>query len=163
MTTKEFAKILQDKLTSEYGVDLSIASNQQIYRSLALICRQMMSENHKKFSYEQPFFEMMTRFQAALRMKNTTLVVIGFSFGDKHILSMINEALEQNPSFQLIIINYRDTGIIESDIFYKEAGERGNIMMVNETFKEFVDAYPNIKIYDQSDEYRLVKIVNEGN
>ena len=49
MTTKEFAKILQDKLTSEYGVDLSIASNQQIYRSLALICRQMMSENHKKF------------------------------------------------------------------------------------------------------------------
>ena len=32
-----------------------------------------------------------------------------------------------------------------------------------ETFKEFVDAYPNIKIYDQSDEYRLVKIVNEGN
>ena len=26
MTTKEFAKILQDKLTSEYGVDLSVAS-----------------------------------------------------------------------------------------------------------------------------------------
>ena len=49
MTTKEFAKILQDKLTSEYGVDLSVASHQQIYRSLALICRQIMSENHKKF------------------------------------------------------------------------------------------------------------------
>ena len=44
MTTKEFAKILQDKLTSEYGVDLSVASHQQIYRALALICRQMMSE-----------------------------------------------------------------------------------------------------------------------
>ena len=49
MTTKEFAKILQDKLTSEYGVDLSVASHQQIYRALALICRQIMSENHKKF------------------------------------------------------------------------------------------------------------------
>ena len=49
MTTKEFAKILQDKLASEYGVDLSVASHQQIYRALALICRQMMSENHKKF------------------------------------------------------------------------------------------------------------------
>mgnify|MGYP003372549968 CR=1 FL=1 len=49
MTTKEFAKILQDKLTTEYGVDLSVASNQQIYRSLALICRQMMSANHQKF------------------------------------------------------------------------------------------------------------------
>ena len=42
-------KILQDKLTSEYGVDLSVASHQQIYRALALICRQMMSENHQKF------------------------------------------------------------------------------------------------------------------
>ena len=50
MTTKEFAKILQDKLTSEYGVELSVASQQQIYRALALICRQMMSENHKSSS-----------------------------------------------------------------------------------------------------------------
>ena len=49
MTSKEFGKILQDKLTSEYGVELNVASNQQIYRSLALICRQMMSENYKKF------------------------------------------------------------------------------------------------------------------
>ena len=49
MTSKEFGKLLQDKLTSEYGVELSVASNQQIYRSLALICRQMMSENYKKF------------------------------------------------------------------------------------------------------------------
>ena len=49
MTSKEFGKLLQDKLTSEYGVELNVASNQQIYRSLALICRQMMSENHKKF------------------------------------------------------------------------------------------------------------------
>ena len=49
MTSKEFGKILQDKLTSEYCVELNVASNQQIYRSLALICRQMMSENHKKF------------------------------------------------------------------------------------------------------------------
>ena len=30
MTTKEFAKILQDKLTSEYGVELNVASQQQI-------------------------------------------------------------------------------------------------------------------------------------
>ena len=54
MTSKEFGKLLQDKLTSEYGVELSVASNQQIYRSLALICRQMMSENHKKFQCPRP-------------------------------------------------------------------------------------------------------------
>ena len=49
MTKKEFSRLLQNKLTSEYGVELAVASNQQIYRSLALICRQMMSDNHKKF------------------------------------------------------------------------------------------------------------------
>ena len=73
------------------------------------------------------------------------------------------ETYHRNMTRRRVLSLHRDTGIIESDIFYKEAGERGNIMMVNETFKEFVDAYPNIKIYDQSDEYRLVKIVNEGN
>ena len=49
MTKNEFAKLLQSKLTSEYGVDLSVASTQQIYRTLALICRRQMSDNHKKF------------------------------------------------------------------------------------------------------------------
>ena len=51
MTSKEFGKILQDKLTSEYGVELNVASNQQIYRSLALICRQMMSENPVSYTH----------------------------------------------------------------------------------------------------------------
>ena len=63
MTSKEFGKILQDKLTSEYGVELNVASNQQIYRSLALICRQMMSENHKKF---QSKADLRHRHQAGL-------------------------------------------------------------------------------------------------
>ncbi|MCD8290143.1 MAG: SIR2 family protein, partial [Prevotella sp.] len=53
-------------------------------------------EDKYEHSYEQPFFEMMSRFQSALRLQNTTLITIGFSFGDKHILSMICEAIEQN-------------------------------------------------------------------
>ena len=48
-SVKEFDKLLRDKLTSEYGVSLEVASNQQIYRALALISRQMMSDQHKKF------------------------------------------------------------------------------------------------------------------
>ena len=31
-TKKEFARLLQDTLTSEYGVALDMASNQQLYR-----------------------------------------------------------------------------------------------------------------------------------
>jgi hypothetical protein len=119
-------------------------------------------EDKYEHSYEQPFFEMMTRLQMALRAQNTTLVVIGFSFGDKHILSMIQEALEQNPSFQLIIVNFRTEGILGSDIFYNEAAVRGNLMLVNETFTDFVKAYPDVKVYDQNEEqYRLIKVAKE--
>ena len=57
-------------------------------------------------SYEQPYFEMMSRFQQALRKEETLLIIIGFGFQDKHIKSVIVEAVEQNPSFQLLIVNY---------------------------------------------------------
>src|SRR5690606_9915355 len=37
-------------------------------------------------SYEQPFFEMMARFQRALRQSNDTMLIcIGYSFNDKHV------------------------------------------------------------------------------
>ena len=46
---REFDKLLKDMLASEYGTTLDVASNQQIYRVLALIARRMMSDGHKKF------------------------------------------------------------------------------------------------------------------
>ena len=48
-TKREFDRLLKDKLTSEYGVTLDVASNQQVYRCLALISRQLMSDQHKKY------------------------------------------------------------------------------------------------------------------
>ena len=33
-------------------------------------------------SYEQPYFEMMSRFQSNLRKENVFLITIGFSFGE---------------------------------------------------------------------------------
>ena len=44
-------------------------------------------------SYEQPYFEMMSRFQQALRKENTLLIVICFGFQDKHIQNAVIEAV----------------------------------------------------------------------
>ena len=44
MSKKEFDKLLRSTLTNEYNVELDSASNQQIYRALALICRKHMSQ-----------------------------------------------------------------------------------------------------------------------
>ena len=49
MSKKDFDKLLRSTLTNEYNIDLESASNQQIYRALAMICRKHMSEEHKRF------------------------------------------------------------------------------------------------------------------
>ena len=49
LTKKEFEKILKDKIVSECGVTLDVASAEQIYRCMAMIVRQIMSDRQKQF------------------------------------------------------------------------------------------------------------------
>ena len=48
LTKKEFEKILKDKVVSECGVTLDVASAEQIYRCMAMIVRQIMSDRQKQ-------------------------------------------------------------------------------------------------------------------
>ena len=108
-------------------------------------------------SYEQPYFEMMSRFQQALRKEETLLIVIGFGFGDKHIRNVVLEAVNQNPSFQLLIINYNGEDRIYKTDSLKDFFEitelkdelkvRRNVNIVFDTFKDFTDNYPENKTY----------------
>lgn len=104
-------------------------------------------------SYEQPYFEMMSRFQQALRKENTLLIVIGFGFQDKHIQNVIIEAVEQNPSFQLLIVNYNtnegiDFNILKSffDDYTKQIVKR-KVSIVFDTFSDFTKNYPENETY----------------
>lgn len=90
-------------------------------------------------SYEQPFFEMMSRFQAELRTDNALLIIIGYSFGDKHINSMIFEALELNHSLQMVIV---DPGIEKFDDIIEKTKSSANIMLIKSDFKELALNYP---------------------
>ena len=106
-------------------------------------------------SYEQPYFEMMSRFQQALRKDNVLLIIIGFGFKDKHIMSAILEAVEQNPSFQLVIIDYNSEGTINKNIlsaFFegnnKERIKR-NVSIIFDKFRSFVDQYPENETYNE--------------
>ena len=49
LTKKEFEKILKDMVVSECGVTLDVASAEQIYRCMAMIVRQIMSDRQKQF------------------------------------------------------------------------------------------------------------------
>lgn len=107
-------------------------------------------------SYEQPFFEMMSRLQHCLRQDNVLLICIGFSFQDKHISTILEEAVEINPSFRLMIVT---KGILRNENLIKlkeKAKSQNNIILIEETFDEFSRNYPYPKAY--GNDFIAVKI-----
>jgi len=100
--------------------------------------------NKYEHSYEQPYFEMMARFQQALRTENTLLITVGFSFFDKHISSVIIESLKQNPSLNLITVSYEIIG--QKEEYQKELHQiaeiQSRVTFIAETFKDFTVNYP---------------------
>lgn len=112
----------------------------------------MIYPNRDKYesSYEQPYFEMMSRFQQELRKHNTFLIVIGFSFYDKHISAMIYEALNVNPSIDLMVVSPDVNNVNKFVELKQRVKHSGNIFLVNESFEDFSKYYPYSEIYDFS-------------
>ncbi len=113
----------------------------------------MIYPNSNKYesSYEQPYFEMMSRFQSELRKGGTTtLIVVGFSFADKHIFTMTNEALNQNPSLNIVIIEpFINPDINENFKKLFELSKRSSqVLIIGEFFKDFVTNLPYSQYLD---------------
>lgn len=105
-------------------------------------------------SYEQPYFEMMSRFQNELRKDNTLLLVIGFSFYDKHIDAMISEAINSNNSLTMVIVA-PDANKNECFNKYQDRALRQKgISLISEKFEDFAKNYPYSKIYDLSEDVK---------
>lgn len=115
-------------------------------------------------SYEQPYFEMMSRFQQNLRNDNVLLICIGFSFSDKHIVTAIIEALEQNPGFQLMVVNKDiDTKTAAFISIFEASKKHNNIVLVDELFEDFANHFPDLKSYNQEDAKKIILNLNTTN
>jgi hypothetical protein len=115
-------------------------------------------------SYEQPYFEMMSRFQQNLRNDNVLLICIGFSFSDKHIVTAIIEALEQNPGFQLMVVNKDiDTKTPAFISIFEASKKHNNIVLVDELFEDFANHFPDLKSYNQEDAKKIILNLNTTN
>lgn len=122
------------------------------------------SDNKYEQSYEQPYFEMMSRFQRALRRENTLLITIGFSFLDKHISSVIEESLKYNTSLSLVVI---DPSISqkkknwERTFAYTDIDNR--TLLIAEIFADFVKNYPDNNVFEQEDiDAKFSKILKQA-
>ncbi|MCU09115.1 SIR2 family protein [Listeria monocytogenes] len=107
------------------------------------------SSNKYESSYQQPFFEMMSRFQQETRSKNTLLIIVGYSFGDAHINAMIYEALNVNSSITVVFVAPDAHEESKYTRLKKEINQNGNIILTSQTFNEFVKSYPYSEIYSQ--------------
>ncbi len=56
-------------------------------------------------AFSQPYFEMMSALQAALREPNTGLLIIGFGFGDNHIAEPVLSAIRSNLGLKVMIVD----------------------------------------------------------
>lgn len=123
--------------------------------------------NASKFeeSYQMPFYEMISRFQISLRATNTTLMIIGYSFGDNHINRMIEEAVDSNLSLKVIVVDI-DVQVVEvvdgekpkkehenlKNRLINHAKNSARIIFFGATFKDFVEELPQISYQDDREE-----------
>lgn len=57
-------------------------------------------------SYQEPYFELFTKFQELLKKQNTLLITTGFSFSDNHISKMITQAIKNNSSLTVVVSDF---------------------------------------------------------
>ena len=57
-------------------------------------------------SYQEPYFELFTKFQDLIKRPNTLLISSGFSFADVHISKMITQALKNNNSLKILVTDF---------------------------------------------------------
>ncbi|MDT2690251.1 SIR2 family protein [Enterococcus gallinarum] len=108
------------------------------------------SSNKYESSYQQPFFEMMSRFQQETRAKNTLLIIVGYSCGDAHINAMIYEALSVNSSITIVFVAPNIDAEDQYEDLKKEVSQTGNVILTKQTFEEFVESYPYSEIYSSA-------------
>ena len=115
-------------------------------------------------SYNQPYFEVMSRFQAALRLPNTGLLVIGFGFNDLHLVGPLTSAIKSNAGLRLVAVGPRyETKMPD---FMKtveqliKAGDR-RLTVVAAGFEELVGIVPELQASSEDEQHQMrVKQVN---
>jgi hypothetical protein len=98
-------------------------------------------------SYQQPFLEMMSRFQAALRRPNTGLIVAGCGFEDRHIMEPFMAAVRGNVGINIIVLSRslekktnKVSGVMSSLI---EQGDR-RLALLAGSFPDGVEVMPDL-------------------
>lgn len=90
----------------------------------------IVNPTKRKFSetvFDVHFYELMRLFSNNLEKENTILFVMGFSFADEHIRSIVQRALKTNPTLIVITFSYTDE---EKEHFAALFGEKDSNLII---------------------------------
>lgn len=108
------------------------------------------ASNKYENSYKQPYFEMMSRFQQSLRRENILLLVVGFGFQDMHIENILIEAVKQNPSLHIAILDYnKDDSINIKRYENLFTGAMSKVTIIFGSFLDFTKNLPVNRVYQE--------------
>ncbi len=89
-------------------------------------------------SYQEPYFELFTKFQDLIKRPNTLLISSGFSFADAHISKMVTQALKNNTSLKLLVTDFN----IDPNREYDE--EEKKFKIIRETDSKYNQNWANL-------------------
>lgn len=131
------------------SVDWKYQSEQSVIRAMDGK-RAMIYPRYGKFesSYQQPFFEMMSRFQASLRQPNTGLIIIGYGCKDNHINEPLLSAIRANVGMKFAFV---DPGLEKDEPnavheMVKDLQKKGDsrVFLLSTTFEIFTKYIPDL-------------------
>ena len=147
------------------SVDWEKTTDGRIRRSPAPSKPIIIYPRNGKFesSYSQPYFEMMSQFQTALRLPNTGLLVVGFGFNDSHLVGPLSSALRSNSSLRIVSVgpNYESkmAPFVKNLEDLIDAGDR-RLTLVASGFEDLVSIIPDISAISDEEQHlhRMKKV-----
>lgn len=108
-------------------------------------------------SYDQPFLEMMSRFQMAIRQPNTGFLIVGFGFNDNHIAQPIIAAIRSNVGLKCVIVDPVLEGTanphLKGVIDLITAGD-SRLALLTQTFEGLVPILPDLVAATEEEQHR---------
>lgn len=116
--------------------------------------------NKFEVSYQQPFLDLMARFQFALRRPETAVLVVGSGLRDRHIVQPLLAAVDSNVRMSLVIVNpdLHESAKTNPDIqklsqFVRQGDQR--ITLFAATFEDLVDHLPDLVPPTEAERHRV--------
>lgn len=125
-------KITIEELThSASGSDLSVSGKAffDSYEALSIVNPEKTKFQSTVMNHH--YYEMIRRMTNELEKENSLLLVIGFSFRDEHLRSLILRAARTNPTLQILVFCYsRDTLDSMQRLLPEDQTRNGNVQLV---------------------------------